>query len=122
MAALHPRPGGERDPEGRVAEGDGGDGAREPPSDAGAAEEEVQVALAVERSMDGAWREERELARATALSLRSYSRERERERAEDDAGLLAALEASLEEALPSADEARADGVRPSEREAAAAAL
>ncbi|XP_035170322.1 protein mono-ADP-ribosyltransferase PARP10 [Oxyura jamaicensis] len=73
-------------------------------------EEEAQMLLAIQRSMDSTRHEDEELQRATALSLHSY---REEQRAgpgpasdEEDAGLLAALEASLEEALPAADTAR----------------
>ncbi|XP_074434164.1 protein mono-ADP-ribosyltransferase PARP10 isoform X2 [Larus michahellis] len=89
---------------------DGG-GAGEPPwggRRAGMEEEEeeeaAQMVLAIQRSMEDTGREEEELARATALSLRSHRREEEEE--EEDAGLLAALEASLEEWLPAADAAR----------------
>ncbi|XP_040403502.1 protein mono-ADP-ribosyltransferase PARP10 [Cygnus olor] len=75
-----------------------------------AEEEEVQMLLAIQQSMDSTRHEDEELERATALSLHSYQEE---QRAgpgpaseEEDAGLLAALEASLEEALPAADTAR----------------
>lgn len=120
MAALHPRsasgrgtpelwpdtiPGGEWDPEDEIPCEAGGDGASELMSHT-RVEEEVQVALAIQYSMDNTWREEQDLARATALSLRSYSREQQQEQAQEDAGLLAALEASLEEALQAADMAR----------------
>ncbi|XP_005533125.1 PREDICTED: poly [ADP-ribose] polymerase 10 [Pseudopodoces humilis] len=96
----------------------GGDGARELLSDTGV-EEEVQMALAIQYSMDRTCCEEEELARATALSLRSYSREREQERAEEDARLLAALEASLEEALLAADAVRVTVFCSSEQDASA---
>ncbi|XP_032037085.1 protein mono-ADP-ribosyltransferase PARP10 [Aythya fuligula] len=76
----------------------------------GGEDEEAQMLLAIQRSMDSTQHEDEELKRATALSLHSY---REEQRAgphpasdEEDAGLLAALEASLEEALPAADTAR----------------
>lgn len=73
-------------------------------------EEEAQMVLAIQRSMDSTrhWEEEEaaELARATALSLRSYRRRHQEEEEEEAAGLLAALEASLEEALPVADVAQ----------------
>lgn len=120
MAALHPRsasgrgtpelwpgtiPGGEWDPEDEIPCAAGGDGASELLSHT-RVEEEVQVALAIQYSMDNTWCEEQDLARATALSLRSYSREQRQEQAQEDAGLLAALEASLEEALQAADVAR----------------
>ncbi|XP_027764211.1 protein mono-ADP-ribosyltransferase PARP10 [Empidonax traillii] len=62
------------------------------------------MALAIQYSMENTRREEDDLARATALSLRSYYREQEQ--VEEDAGLLAALEASLEEALLAADTAQ----------------
>lgn len=76
----------------------------------GEEDEEAQMLLAIQRSMDSTQHEDEELKRATALSLHSYQEE---QRAgpgpasdEEDAGLLAALEASLEEALPAADTAR----------------
>ncbi|XP_056340859.1 protein mono-ADP-ribosyltransferase PARP10 [Oenanthe melanoleuca] len=133
MAALHPgSAGGRGSPElwpGTVPDaawdaGDetpsagGGDGAKELLSHT-RVEEEVQMALAIQCSMDDSWCEEQELARATALSLRSFSRERRQERAQEDAGLLAALEASLEEALRAADVARATVFCSPEQEAAA---
>lgn len=75
-----------------------------------AEEEEAQMLLAIQRSLDSTWNKDEELERATALSLHSFQEE---QRAgpgpaseEEDAGLLAALEASLEEALPAADTAR----------------
>lgn len=68
-------------------------------------DEEAAMVLAIQRSMENTRREEEELARATELSLLSYCREEEEEE-EEDAGLLAALKASLEEALPAADTAR----------------
>ncbi|XP_014747652.1 PREDICTED: poly [ADP-ribose] polymerase 10 [Sturnus vulgaris] len=120
MAALHPSsasgrgtpepwpgtvPGGEWDPEDEIPCAAGGNGAEELLSHT-RVEEEVQMALAIQCSMDNTWCEERELARATALSLRSYSRQQQQEQAQEDAGLLAALEASLEEALQAADAAR----------------
>ncbi|XP_068017174.1 protein mono-ADP-ribosyltransferase PARP10 isoform X2 [Melanerpes formicivorus] len=94
-----------------------GDGAREPQwgmGDARLAEEEAQMLLAIQRSMDSSRCQEQEvaeLARATALSLRSFQREQlalpsEEEEEEDDSRLRAALEASLEEAVPAADVAR----------------
>ncbi|XP_054023520.1 uncharacterized protein LOC104297220 [Dryobates pubescens] len=94
-----------------------GDGAREPQwgmGDARLAEEEAQMVLAIQRSMDSSQCQEQEvaeLARATALSLRSFQREQlalpsEEEEKEDDSRLRAALEASLEEAVPVADVAR----------------
>ncbi|KAM9302613.1 protein mono-ADP-ribosyltransferase PARP10 [Morus bassanus] len=80
---------------------------------AGMEEEEAQMVLAIQRSMDSRRHEEdeeEELARATALSLHSYCQEQRAapstRQEEEDAGLLAALEASLEEALPAADTAR----------------
>lgn len=117
LAALHPSedddcgnpnlwpdtvPGSEWDPDAELPIAAGGEGARELLSDT-RVEEEVQMALAIQYSMDNMWCEEEELARATALSLHSYCREQEQEQAEEDAGLLAALEASLEEALLVAD-------------------
>lgn len=134
MAALHPGkandrgspspwpdtdPGSEWDLEAEIPCAAGGDGAEELLSDTRAAEEEVQMALAIQYSMDSKWCEEEELARATALSLRSYCREQEQERAEEDAGLLAALEASLEEALLAADEARVTVFGSSEQDVSA---
>lgn len=78
--------------------------------ESGEEDEEAQMLLAIQRSMDSTQHEDEELKRATALSLHSY---REEQRAgpcpegdEEDAGLLAALEASLEEALPAADTAQ----------------
>ncbi|XP_041344191.1 protein mono-ADP-ribosyltransferase PARP10-like [Pyrgilauda ruficollis] len=122
LAALRPRdaddrgspdpwpgavPGDERNPDAAFISAAGGEGARELLSDTGAEEEEeVQMALPIQYSMDHARDEQEELARATALSLRSYSREQEQEQAEEDARLLAALEASLEEALLAADAAQ----------------
>ncbi|XP_041570079.2 protein mono-ADP-ribosyltransferase PARP10 isoform X2 [Taeniopygia guttata] len=96
-------PGNERDHNAAFICAASGEGAGELLSDTEAEEEEVQMALAIQYSMDHACCEQDELARATALSLRSYSREQER--AEEDAGLLAALEASLEETLLAADSA-----------------
>ncbi|XP_074997077.1 protein mono-ADP-ribosyltransferase PARP10 isoform X2 [Calonectris borealis] len=121
-------PGWEQDPAAKppaAADGEGtgetllgGQGAR--------VEEEAQMVLAIQRSMDNTRREEEELARATALSLRSYCQEqraapgaREEEEEEEDAGLLAALEASLEEALPAADTARVTLFSSFERDVAA---
>ncbi|XP_054672312.1 protein mono-ADP-ribosyltransferase PARP10 isoform X1 [Grus americana] len=99
---------------------------------AGREEEEAQMVLAIQRSMDSTRREEEELARATALSLRSYheeqraapgtrgeEEEKEEEEDEEDAGLLAALEASLEEALPAADAAQVTLFSSFERDVAA---
>ncbi|XP_048142259.1 protein mono-ADP-ribosyltransferase PARP10 isoform X2 [Corvus hawaiiensis] len=118
LAALHPSedddcenpslwpdtvPGTEWDPDAEFPSVAGGEGARELLSDT-RVEEEVQMALAIQYSMESTRCEEVELARATALSLRSYCREQEQ--AEEDAGLLAALEASLEEALLAADVAQ----------------
>ncbi|XP_064364066.1 protein mono-ADP-ribosyltransferase PARP10 [Dromaius novaehollandiae] len=83
---------------------DGGDAAEQEEEE----EEEEEAAamlLAIQRSMESTGREEEELQRATRLSLRSYERER-RAAAAEDPGLRAALEASLEEALPAADAAR----------------
>ncbi|XP_064010575.1 protein mono-ADP-ribosyltransferase PARP10 isoform X2 [Pogoniulus pusillus] len=64
--------------------------------------EEAQMVLAIQRSMDSSWCQEQEvaeLARATALSLRSYQREQlALPSEEDDTRLRAVLEASLEEA------------------------
>ncbi|XP_064263193.1 protein mono-ADP-ribosyltransferase PARP10 [Passer domesticus] len=100
-------PGDERDPNAAFICAAGGDGAGELLSDTGVEEEEeVQMALAIQYSMDHARDEQEELERATALSLHSYSREQEQEQAEEDARLLAALEASLEEALLAADAAQ----------------
>ncbi|XP_015472291.1 protein mono-ADP-ribosyltransferase PARP14-like [Parus major] len=133
LAALQPRgpagrgsPGpwpepvasGEWDLEAEFPFAAGGDGARELLLDTGV-QEEVQMALAIQYSMDRTWCEEQELARATALSLRSYSREREQERAEEDGELLAALEASLEEALLAADTVRVTVFCSSEQDASA---
>nr|XP_031359990.1 protein mono-ADP-ribosyltransferase PARP10 [Lonchura striata domestica] len=114
-------PGNERDHNAAFICAAGGEGAAELLSDTEAEEEEeeVQMALAIQYSMDHACCEQEELARATALSLRSYSREREQERAEEDAGLLAALEASLEEALLAADSAWVTVFCSLERDAAA---
>ncbi|XP_053802455.1 protein mono-ADP-ribosyltransferase PARP10 isoform X2 [Vidua chalybeata] len=98
-------PGNERDHNAAFICAAGGEGAGELLSGTGAEDEEVQMALAIQYSMDRAWCEQEELERATALSLRSYSREQEQEQAEEDARLLAALEASLEEALLAADAA-----------------
>ncbi|XP_053834856.1 LOW QUALITY PROTEIN: protein mono-ADP-ribosyltransferase PARP10 [Vidua macroura] len=98
-------PGNERDHNAAFICAAGGEGAGELLSDTGAEDEEVQMALAIQYSMDRTWCEQEELERATALSLRSYSREQEQEQAEEDARLLAALEASLEEALLAADAA-----------------
>ncbi|XP_054241405.1 protein mono-ADP-ribosyltransferase PARP10 [Indicator indicator] len=92
-----------------------GDGARElqwGTGDARLAEEEAQMVLAIQRSMDSSQEEMAELARATALSLRSFQREQlalpseEEEEEDDDSRLRAALEASLEEAVPAADMAQ----------------
>ncbi|XP_068789740.1 protein mono-ADP-ribosyltransferase PARP10 isoform X8 [Struthio camelus] len=79
------------------------------PADGGdaAEEEEAAMLLAIQRSLESTGREEEELQRATLLSLRSYEREqRAAPGPAEDAGLRAALEASLEEALPAADAAR----------------
>lgn len=113
---------GEQDPDTEPpAVGDGGG------AGVGEEEEEAQMVLAIQRSMDSTRREDEELARATALSLRSYRQEqraspggREEEEEEEDAGLLAALEASLEEALPAADAARVLLFSSFERDVAAA--
>lgn len=121
LAALHPgeaagdedpapQPGdilgGEQDPDAKPPEVANGEGTREMPL-GGLEEEEAQMVLAIQRSMDSTRREEEELARATALSLRSYRQEQRAapstRKEEEDASLLAALEASLEEALPAAD-------------------
>ncbi|XP_059725055.1 protein mono-ADP-ribosyltransferase PARP10 isoform X2 [Haemorhous mexicanus] len=96
-------PGNKWDPNATFICAASGDGARELLSDTNVEDEEVQMALAIQYSMDHARDEQEELARATALSLRSYSREQEQEQAQEDARLLAALEASLEEALLVAD-------------------
>ncbi|CAM9306180.1 unnamed protein product [Bubo scandiacus] len=99
--------GAEQDPEAEPPAAAAGEGAGGPPASGRGAEEEeeeAQMVLAIQRSMDNTRREEEELERATALSLRSYRQEEEEEE-EEDAGLLAALEASLEEALPAADTA-----------------
>uniref|UniRef100_A0A8B9QRJ0 Poly [ADP-ribose] polymerase n=1 Tax=Apteryx owenii TaxID=8824 RepID=A0A8B9QRJ0_APTOW len=70
-------------------------------------EEEAAMLLAIQQSMDSTRREEEELQRATLLSLRSYEREqRAAPGPAEDPGLRAALEASLEEALPAADTAQ----------------
>nr|XP_054494541.1 protein mono-ADP-ribosyltransferase PARP10 isoform X3 [Agelaius phoeniceus] len=116
-------PGDERDPNAAFICAAGGDGAKELLLDTGVEEEEeeVQMALAIQYSMDHARHEQEELARATALSLRSYSREQEQEQAQEDARLLAALEASLEEVLQAADTARVMVFCSSERDASAAA-
>lgn len=66
------------------------------------ADEEAQLLLAIQQSMDSQHEEEEQLQRATELSLRSYCRESE----PGAVGLAAALEASLEEALEVADAAR----------------
>ncbi|XP_062987331.1 protein mono-ADP-ribosyltransferase PARP10 [Elgaria multicarinata webbii] len=75
-------------------------------------EEEAQLLLAIQESMDSAWQEEEEIRRATELSLRSWERERA---PSPDAALLSVLSASLE----AADEAQLvvcvgseDGVAP----------
>ncbi|XP_071274307.1 protein mono-ADP-ribosyltransferase PARP10 isoform X3 [Agelaius tricolor] len=116
-------PGDERDPNAAFICAAGGDGAKELLLDTGVEEEEeeVQMALAIQYSMDHARHEQEELARATALSLCSYSREQEQEQAQEDARLLAALEASLEEVLQAADTARVMVFCSSERDASAAA-
>ena len=122
--------GGEQDPDAEPLTVADGEGTGEMPSGervAGMEEEEAQMVLAIQRSMDSTRREEEELARATALSLRSYQQEQraapgtreEEEEEEEDAGLLAALEASLEEALPAADTARVTLFSPFERDVAA---
>ncbi|KAM6209478.1 protein mono-ADP-ribosyltransferase PARP10 [Sarcoramphus papa] len=122
--------GGEQDPDAEPLTVADGEGTGEMPSGervAGMEEEEAQMVLAIQRSMDSTRREEEELARATALSLRSYQQEQraapgpreEEEEEEEDAGLLAALEASLEEALPAADAARVTLFSSFERDVAA---
>uniref|UniRef100_A0A8C3KPE6 RRM domain-containing protein n=1 Tax=Calidris pygmaea TaxID=425635 RepID=A0A8C3KPE6_9CHAR len=58
-------------------------------------DEEAQMLLAIQRSMENRGREEEELAKAVALSL--WQQQQEEEEGEEDAGLLAALAASLEE-------------------------
>ncbi|XP_032565635.1 protein mono-ADP-ribosyltransferase PARP10 isoform X3 [Chiroxiphia lanceolata] len=95
--------GSEWDPDAEFLDMADGKGAGEPLLGTGV-EEEAEMALAIQYSMENMRREDEELARATALSLRSYCREREQ--VEEDAGLLAALEASLEEALVAADTAQ----------------
>ncbi|XP_064533697.1 protein mono-ADP-ribosyltransferase PARP10 isoform X2 [Pseudopipra pipra] len=95
--------GSEWDPDAKFPDTADGKGAGEPLLGTGV-EEEAEMALAIQYSMENMRREDEELARATALSLRSYCREREQ--VEEDAGLLAALEASLEEALVAADTAQ----------------
>ncbi|XP_030409948.1 protein mono-ADP-ribosyltransferase PARP10 isoform X2 [Gopherus evgoodei] len=64
-------------------------------------EEEAQLLLAIQQSMDSQRWEEEELQRATELSLRSYEQERHQAPAESaaDLNLQAALVESLEEAL-----------------------
>ncbi|XP_074842523.1 LOW QUALITY PROTEIN: protein mono-ADP-ribosyltransferase PARP10 [Carettochelys insculpta] len=63
-------------------------------------EEEAQLLLAIQRSMDSQrWEEEEELQRATELSLHSYEQEQHPRPAVPDHGLQAAMEQSLEEAL-----------------------
>ncbi|KAM9165497.1 protein mono-ADP-ribosyltransferase PARP10 isoform 2-T3 [Pangshura tecta] len=64
-------------------------------------EEEVQLLLAIQQSMDSQRWEEEELQRATELSLRSYEQEQHQAPAEPAAerSLQAALVESLEEAL-----------------------
>ncbi|XP_053874931.1 protein mono-ADP-ribosyltransferase PARP10 isoform X2 [Malaclemys terrapin pileata] len=64
-------------------------------------EEEAQLLLAIQRSMDSQHWEEEELQRATELSLRSYEQEQHQALAEPaaDRSLQAALVESLEEAL-----------------------
>ncbi|XP_074745857.1 protein mono-ADP-ribosyltransferase PARP10 [Strix uralensis] len=114
--------GAEQDPEAKPPATAAGEGTGGPPASRRGAEEEeeeAQMVLAIQRSMDNTRREEEELERATALSLRSYRREEEEEE-EEDAGLLAALEASLEEALPAADTARVTLFSSCEETAAAA--
>ncbi|KAM6225746.1 protein mono-ADP-ribosyltransferase PARP10 isoform 2-T2 [Spheniscus humboldti] len=127
--ALQPGdiPDGEQDPAADPPAAADGEGAGETPSGGWGAgmEEEAQMLLAIQRSMDSTRREEEELARATALSLCSYRREQRaapgarEEEEEEDAGLLAALEASLEEALPVADAARVTLFSSSEQDVAA---
>ncbi|XP_064562912.1 protein mono-ADP-ribosyltransferase PARP10 isoform X1 [Zonotrichia leucophrys gambelii] len=117
-------PGDEWDPNAAFICAAGGDGAKELLSNTGVEEEEdeeVQMALAIQYSMDHTRHEQEELARATALSLSSYSHEQEQEQAQEDASLLAAREASLEEALLAADVARVTLFCSSERDASAAA-
>ncbi|XP_074415274.1 protein mono-ADP-ribosyltransferase PARP10 isoform X1 [Zonotrichia albicollis] len=117
-------PGDEWDPNAAFICAAGGDGAKELLSNTGVEEEEdeeVQMALAIQYSMDHTRHEQEELARATALSLSSYSHEQEQEQAQEDASLLAAQEASLEEALLAADVARVTLFCSSERDASAAA-
>ncbi|XP_071437994.1 protein mono-ADP-ribosyltransferase PARP10 isoform X2 [Pithys albifrons albifrons] len=92
------------DPDAKFLDTDGGEGAEKPLLGTGLEEEEAEMALAIQYSMDSTQREEEDLARATALSLRSYCQEQEQ--VEQDAGLLAALGASLEEALLAADTAQ----------------
>ncbi|XP_067416236.1 protein mono-ADP-ribosyltransferase PARP10 [Emydura macquarii macquarii] len=64
-------------------------------------EEEAQLLLAIQQSMDSQRWEEEELQRATELSLRSYQQEQHQASAEPapDRSLQVALEESLEEAL-----------------------
>ncbi|XP_043363147.1 protein mono-ADP-ribosyltransferase PARP10 isoform X3 [Dermochelys coriacea] len=64
-------------------------------------EEEAQLLLAIQQSMDSQHWEEEELQRATELSLRSYEQEQHQASAEPapDHSLQAALQESLEEAL-----------------------
>uniref|UniRef100_A0A8D0LD74 Uncharacterized protein n=1 Tax=Sphenodon punctatus TaxID=8508 RepID=A0A8D0LD74_SPHPU len=67
-------------------------------------EEEAQLLLAIQQSMERAWQEEEELRRATELSLRCYQQEQAPVPA--DANLQATLDISLADALQSADSAR----------------
>ncbi|CAM5107194.1 unnamed protein product [Natator depressus] len=71
-------------------------------------EEEAQLLLAIQQSMDSQRWEEEELQRATELSLRSYEQEQHQASAEPapDRSLQAALQESLEEALCVAGSAR----------------
>ncbi|KAM6101020.1 LOW QUALITY PROTEIN: protein mono-ADP-ribosyltransferase PARP10 [Theristicus caerulescens] len=122
-------PGGEQDPDAEppAAADEGGTGETLPGGQGAGMEEEAQMVLAIQRSMESTRREDEELARATALSLRSYRQEQRaapgvrEEEEEEDAGLLAALEASLEEALPAADTARVTLFSSFERDVAAVA-
>ncbi|KAG6921035.1 hypothetical protein G0U57_010928, partial [Chelydra serpentina] len=71
-------------------------------------EEEAQLLLAIQQSMDSQRWEEEELQRATELSLRSYEQEQQQATAAPapDRSLQAALQESLEEALCVAGSAR----------------
>nr|XP_060632028.1 protein mono-ADP-ribosyltransferase PARP10 [Anolis sagrei ordinatus] len=59
-------------------------------------EEEAQLLLAIQESMDSARQEEEEIRRATELSLLSWERERRPDSEEEEAALLSAVNDSLE--------------------------